>query len=94
MHIFEITVPGTWLNYSDRDWCWRMEGLLRHLQSQFFDANAALNLFETARSKGIVPMDRSSWERDRQRRSEIQSQVEREITSEPCIQHWEAVQLS
>lgn len=93
MHIFEIAVPGTWLNYTDGDWCWRMQGLLGHLQSQFFDANAALNLFEDARSKSIEPKDGLSWERDKARQSEIRSQIEAEVGAGFGRQQWEAIQL-
>lgn len=78
MYIFEITIPGVWLDYEDRDWCWKIEGLLRHLESQFFEANTALNLFATHRIS-FPERDRSQWEAEMHRRSEIRQQVEKEI---------------
>ncbi|MBU1207076.1 MAG: hypothetical protein KKH04_09145 [Proteobacteria bacterium] len=78
MFVFEVTSPGTWLDYEDREWSWRIEGFLRHLQSQFFEANAALNLFVQACSPRPSRLDRALWERDAQRRSEIRMQVEQE----------------
>src|SRR6266478_143627 len=74
--VFEIIVPGTWLDCQDRDWSWRMEGLLQHLRSQFFEANTALNLFTGSQSARVGEMDRESWERDRARRSEILREIE------------------
>lgn len=78
MFVFEITTPGTRLDYEDREWSSRIQELLRNIQSQFVDASVALNLFiqvQAVRSSGL---DRDSWARDAQRRSEIAQQVERE----------------
>ena len=44
MFVFEIIVPGTWLDYEDSDWTWKIQNQLYSLQSQFFEANLALNL--------------------------------------------------
>lgn len=35
MYIFEIIIPGTWLDYEDRDWSWEVESQLRSLEGQF-----------------------------------------------------------
>ncbi|MDR5750137.1 MULTISPECIES: hypothetical protein [unclassified Caballeronia] len=77
MIVFEIVTAGTWLDYEDREWTWRIEGQLRSLESQFFEANAALNLFIGAQSIGRSVADRENWERDLQRRSEIRHAVEK-----------------
>ncbi|KTT02135.1 hypothetical protein [Pseudomonas parafulva] len=74
MWVFELTVPGVRLEMEDRQLSWELEGLLRHLEGSFFEANTALNLFHQAR---IIDSQNSSfspddWERDRARRSEIQ----------------------
>lgn len=69
--MFEITSPGTWLNYEDREWSWRIERFLCHLQSQFFEANAVLNLFVQAYSVRRSRLNRALRERDAQRRSEM-----------------------
>ena len=39
MFVFEIIVPGTWLDYEDSDWTWKIQNQLYSLQSQFFEAN-------------------------------------------------------
>lgn len=78
MFVFEIVTPGTWLDYDDRDWSWNIQNQLRSLESQFFEANAALNLFANAQSIRPSFADRANWERDSQRRSEIQRAVEQE----------------
>lgn len=78
MFVFEITTPGTWLDYEDRDWSWRIQGQLRSLESQFFEANAALNLFLQAQAIRPSFMNRDNRERDAQRRSEIQREIEQE----------------
>lgn len=49
MTIFEITVPGTWINCEPGEWRTRVERLIALLTSRFFEANDALNLFEQAR---------------------------------------------
>lgn len=78
MFIFEIITPGTLLDYDDRDWSRRVENLLRQLKSQFFEANAALNLFVNAQSIRPSFADQGNWERDAQRRSEIRKAIEQE----------------
>jgi hypothetical protein len=80
MFVFEIITPGTWLDYEDRDWTWRVEGLIRNLESQFFEANLALNLFTHARSVNSNSFDHDTWERDSQRRSEIRKIIEEEFS--------------
>lgn len=79
MFVFEIITPGTWLDHDDRDWAWQIEKQLRSLQSEFFEANAALNLFASAQSiRPTFAASRELWERDLQRRSEIRRAVELE----------------
>ena len=50
MFVFEIVTPGTWLDHENSDWSWKIQNQLRSLESQFFEANAALNLFVHAQS--------------------------------------------
>lgn len=78
MHVFEIFVPGTWLDYEDRAWSWSVGGQIQHLQSQFFEANTALNLFAAAREDSPPLFTEESWERDSKRRFEIEELVQRE----------------
>lgn len=80
MYIFEIIIPGTWLDYEDRDWSWEVESQLRSLEGQFFEANLALNLFHSIdRYESTSKDDRL---RDTTRRSEIRKQIEAEIIQE------------
>ncbi len=78
MFVFEIVTPGTWLECEDENWSWKIQNQLRSLESQFFEANAALNLFVNAQSIRPSFAGRDKWERDSQRRSEIQRAVEQE----------------
>src|ERR1700754_2054339 len=78
MFVFEIVTPGTWLDHEDKNWAWKIQNLLRSLESQFFEANAALNLFLSTQSVRPSFAARENWERDSQRRSEIRRIVEQE----------------
>jgi hypothetical protein len=91
MFVFEIVTPGTWLDYEDRDWSWRIEGQLRSLESQFFEANLALNLFVGAQSRRPSFADRETWERDSQRRSEIRQAVELESGVGGSSSDWDLI---
>lgn len=91
MFIFEITTPGTWLNYEDKDWSWKIQNQLRSLESQFFEANAALNLFIHAQSIRPASMNRDNWERDSQRRSEIRRAIEQERGAAMSRDDWDGI---
>ena len=67
MFVFEITTPGTRLDYEDRDWSWKIENQLHSLESQFFEANAALNLFIHTKAPHASFANRENRERDSQR---------------------------
>ena len=76
MYIVELTYPGTWLDYPDRNWCWNLEGQIRSLESTLTDAALALAMFDAERAKPRQRRhDRESWERDGRRRQEIQESV-------------------
>ncbi len=91
MFIFEIITPGTWLDHDDRDWAWQIEGQLRSLQSQFFEANTALNLFASTQSIRPSFANREARERDSQRRYEIQHAVEQELSNGLSHENWEEI---
>lgn len=79
MSVFELVVPGTWLDYEDRDWAWEVGGLLDNLQSHFFDANLALDLFARSQQSRVArSMSRDMWKRDIQLRREIRIVIEQE----------------
>ena len=54
MFVFEIIVPGTWLDYEDSDWTWKIQNQLYSLQSQFFEAIAKFLKIYHNRSYGIL----------------------------------------
>lgn len=91
MLVYEIVVPGNWLDYDDHDWVWKVYNQLRSLESQFFEANAALNLFTNAQAIRPSFAERENWERDSQRRSEIQRVVEQEWQGCPSWEEREEI---
>lgn len=91
MYIFEVTTPGTWLDHADRDWAWKIEGLLRDLQAQFYEANTALNLFEQARADHSSGFTREQWQADSERRAQIRREVEAELGFDLSTQSWDRV---
>ena len=82
MFIFEIIIPGTWLDYDDREWTWKIERQLDSLQSQFFEANLALNLFLSAQSSRASSYSKDVWDADSKRRQEIRQILEEEYTKQ------------
>lgn len=76
LYVFDLTVPGTWLDYQDREWTRKIEGMIRNLQSQFFEANLALNLFVEESAKRPVSETKEQWEKDSQSHSEIRKKIE------------------
>lgn len=91
VHIFEITTPGTWLDYPDAEWVSRISVLLRQLQEHFYEANAALNLFEEAGALQAPRFDRERWQADANRRSEIRDQVESELGRASTPESWDRI---
>ena len=76
MFVFEIIVPGTWLDYEDSDWTWKIQNQLYSLQSQFFEANLALNLFISAQTSRSHSFSKDTWDADSKRRREISEILE------------------
>lgn len=94
MFVFELVVPGTWLDYEDRDWSSKVEDLLRNLQSQFFESNLALNLFvRSQQSRSSPSISRDKWEQDTQLRREIQQAVELERGGLNTHESWEEIRF-
>ena len=92
MYVFEIVTPGTWLDYDDEDWKWKIQNLLRHLELHFFEANLALNLFINSRHDPSLLPDSHYSESDYQLRIQIQQSVEEEISGTKDREHWEKIQ--
>jgi hypothetical protein len=75
-YVFELTYPGTWLDYPDRDWAWRIEGHLKSLERRLAEATVSLSLFESERSRPHRGMDHDVWEQESERRRQIMEALE------------------
>ena len=93
MYIFEIVKPGTWLESEDRDWSWEIEGILRGLEGQFYEANLALNMFLHTLQRDRSPPSREQWEADASRRSEIRREVEQKYENSHGHSVWDEIHL-
>ncbi|NHQ90298.1 hypothetical protein [Janthinobacterium lividum] len=84
MHIFEITVPGHWIKSDDIHWNRAMQDRLTSLESIFFEANMALNLFLLPHPIRARP---TLEDIDRQvaRKNEIKEKLERDFYENPQI---------
>lgn len=93
MYIFEITKPGTWLATDDREWSWEIEGILRNLEGQFYEANLALNMFLHTITRDRSHSSSEQWETDANRKAEIRREIESKY-GEPYAQgDWDEVQF-
>lgn len=73
MYVAELIYPGTWLDYPDREWGWRIGNQLQMLETPVSDAAVALALFEAERAKlGTLRHDRENSEGDARRLQEIE----------------------
>jgi len=91
MYIFDYKFPGVWLDYPNSEWTARIGQLISHLENQFLDANASLNLFCDAQSQRSTnyAQDQETLEQFKQRmkqRRTVESQVHAEI---PNLDSWE-----
>lgn len=93
MYIFEIVKPGTWLESEDRDWNWEIEGILRSLEGQFYEANLSLNMFLHTLQRDRRAPSREQWEADANRRSEIRRAVEQKYENPYDHSVWDEIQL-
>ena len=89
MFVFEIIVPGTWLDYEDSDWTWKIQNQLYSLQSQFFEANLALNLFISAQTSRSHSFSKDTWDANSKRRREISEMLEQEYIKQGK-NYWES----
>ena len=93
MYIFEIIKPGTWLDYEDRDWSWEVEGILRSLESQFYEVNLALNMFLHSLQRDRESHSREKWEAESNRRTEIRREVETKYENPHDHTVWDEIHL-
>lgn len=91
MLIFELTKPGSNTNYEDRELSWKFERLLSHLETAFYDANVALNLFNGERDNrsGCGVQNPEQWQNDFQKRQVLEQQVRNELGLQPYEGHEE-----
>lgn len=82
MYVFELTTPGTWLDYPDQDWVWNVAGILRNLQEQLYEANTALNLFEGAEARPSSQFNREQQQADAEHRAQVRRAMAREADSD------------
>lgn len=94
MLIFELTKPGSNINHENPDLGWNLEQLLSHLETAFYDANIALNLFNfEMHSRSVnVGFDRQRWQDDLQKRRDLEVQVRQELKLLP-YEHSEKVSI-
>lgn len=93
IYIFDIIKPDTWLYSEDRDWAWNIEGLLRSLEGQFFEANLALNMFLNTISRDISIMSREQWEADTKRKAEIRKEIESKFDNSYDHNNWDEIRF-
>jgi hypothetical protein len=94
VYIFEIIKPGTWLDCDDREWSWEIEGLLRSMEGQFYEANLALNMFLHTISRDRSNHSREQWEADSKRRSEIRREIESTLENPHDHNKWDEINLN
>ena len=85
MYIFELTKPGNWLESEDKEWSWKIERLLDHLEFAFYEANVALNLFMQQQNNQIEQQGvlQLQWEKEMQERRTIETLVREELGLSP-----------
>ncbi|WP_313626434.1 hypothetical protein [Kosakonia sp.] len=83
MFIFELNKPGSRLHHEDENISWKFERLLNHLETAFYDANVALNLFISEREKDSGYSDRIQWDTDFQKRQILEAEVRMEFGLHP-----------
>lgn len=93
MYVYEIIKPGTWIDSEDRDWARNIEGILRNLESQFFEANLALNMFLNTISHDKSNMSRGQWETDSNRKAEIKKEIESKFINPHDHNNWDEIHL-
>lgn len=77
MHLVEIFYPGTWLDLTDRDLAFELQGMLRSLEDRVVEAAIALTMFDSSTSSRADP--RAEWERDANIRQQVDNEVRAEV---------------
>jgi hypothetical protein len=94
MHIAELTQPGAWLDYADREWCQRVEGLLSGLESSLANVAVALMLFEKEMARPRRRPSMSERDADYARERAIESELGKAAGLNPeSLFHDDAIRL-
>ncbi|MBE0662068.1 MAG: hypothetical protein IH597_06335 [Bacteroidales bacterium] len=91
MYIYEIVKPGTWLVSDSSQRSWEIQSILRNIESLFFDANLALNLFMSSFSREIINISKEQWESDAIRRDQIRKEVETRFSNPFDHKNWDEI---
>lgn len=91
MFILELTRPGSFLNFADPDRSHELSTLLNFMESAFFEANVALNLFNLSYNTGVKDLEnlianqQTMLQRDieQQKREEVEDQIRKELGLQP-----------
>jgi hypothetical protein len=75
MLIFELNYPGTWLKHEDPKLSFEIQNLLQHLESQFYEANIALNLFLQSQRERQQELRMENTVADFQKRTESRRRI-------------------
>ncbi|UHG95285.1 hypothetical protein [Pseudomonas sp. 7-41] len=79
MFTFELLTPGSEVVIADNETSRELTSQIGYLKKHFFDANTALNLVYERRAYESSKFDKDTWEIERQRRSELFSEVLQEF---------------
>ena len=93
MTVFEITKPGTWLNLpNNHQLSFEVQNLIDQLIECFYEANQALNLFDSEYSKSYS-MQKETWEKDRKEREIVEEQLKKDIGDDNFYIPYEEMRL-
>lgn len=94
MTVFEITKPGTWLNFSnDSQLNFELQILIDQLIDCFYEANQALNLFDVEYYYKDQSYNKETWEKDRKEREIIEDQLRKDIGDDNFYTGYEEMKL-
>lgn len=84
MFVLDYIIPGTWIDSDNEELARKIEKQISFLESQFRDANIALNMFSNFKSSATYPFSRDKIFKDHERKREIKASLERDIVKDDC----------
>ncbi|MDS7956793.1 MULTISPECIES: hypothetical protein [unclassified Acinetobacter] len=94
MVFFDYVIPGTWIDYDDEEWSIRIFKQILMLESQFQDANVALDMFSTLDASKLYPFSREKFAEDSSKKYEIRNFLEKKIPREGMSEYDYQLELS